>query len=68
MRGVVMVQIGFPASPRRHAVLASVAACGILAGVGGAVAHAGGLPSGGQVVGGSATISQTSATQMQITS
>ncbi|MDE1903806.1 MAG: hypothetical protein KGI46_08115, partial [Alphaproteobacteria bacterium] len=34
----------------------------------GSVAHAGGLPSGGQVVGGSATISQTSATQMQITS
>ena len=35
----------------------------------GAVAHAGGaLPTGGQVIGGSATINQTSATQMQITS
>ncbi|MGH6977335.1 MAG: filamentous hemagglutinin N-terminal domain-containing protein, partial [Stellaceae bacterium] len=34
----------------------------------GAVAHAGGLPTGGQVVGGSATITTPSATHMQITS
>ena len=52
----------------RCRLLASAAVPGLVAAMG-SVAHAGSnLPTGGQVVGGAATIGQTSATQMQITS
>src|SRR5487761_1247811 len=67
-QGAAVRQSTFPSRRVLGRVLASVAVSALMAGLGRTVHAGSNLPTGGQVVGGSATIGQTSATQIQITS